>query len=139
MYRIDPERLDLFEEFKAKPFGPYSHELERLLNRLRMGPVKGGNGFNWRVAYHPTRPGVIELRRAEDGARYWAEGARRVLARVERRVRRAVAARGLRAQHPGRHRHPGDRVRPLVLITGARPRASMRAPRSSSTGWATTT
>ena len=40
MYRIDPERLDLVEEFKAKPFGPYSHELERLLNRLRMGPVK---------------------------------------------------------------------------------------------------
>ena len=40
MYRIDPERLDLVEEFKANPFGPYSHELERLVNRLRMGPVE---------------------------------------------------------------------------------------------------
>ena len=57
VYRIDPERLDLFEEFKAKPFGPYSHELERLLNRLRMGPVKGGNGFNWRVATTPPGRG----------------------------------------------------------------------------------
>ncbi len=31
----------------------------------------GGNGFYWRIAYHPERPGVIELRRAEDGARTW--------------------------------------------------------------------
>jgi N,N-dimethylformamidase len=31
----------------------------------------GGNGFYWRVAYHPTLPGVIELRRAESGIRPW--------------------------------------------------------------------
>jgi len=31
----------------------------------------GGNGFYWRIAYHPTLPGVIELRRAEDGIRDW--------------------------------------------------------------------
>ena len=31
----------------------------------------GGNGFYWRIAYHPERPGVIELRRAEDGTRTW--------------------------------------------------------------------
>lgn len=35
----------------------------------------GGNGFYWRVSYHPTMPGVIEMRRAEDGIRAWfAEG-----------------------------------------------------------------
>ena len=35
----------------------------------------GGNGFYWRVSYHPTLPGVIEMRRAEDGIRTWlAEG-----------------------------------------------------------------
>jgi N,N-dimethylformamidase len=35
----------------------------------------GGNGFYWRIAYHQTLPGVIELRRAEDGIRDWvAEG-----------------------------------------------------------------
>ncbi len=31
----------------------------------------GGNGFYWRVAFHPTLPGVIELRRAESGIRPW--------------------------------------------------------------------
>ena len=31
----------------------------------------GGNGFYWRVAYHPKMPGVIELRRGEDGIRDW--------------------------------------------------------------------
>jgi N,N-dimethylformamidase len=35
----------------------------------------GGNGFYWRVAFHPTVPGIMELRRAEDGIRDWvAEG-----------------------------------------------------------------
>ncbi|MDH3688525.1 MAG: LamG domain-containing protein [Gammaproteobacteria bacterium] len=35
----------------------------------------GGNGFYWRIAYHETLPGVIELRRGEDGIRDWvAEG-----------------------------------------------------------------
>ena len=27
----------------------------------------GGNGFYWRIAYHPTLPGVIEVRRSEVG------------------------------------------------------------------------
>jgi N,N-dimethylformamidase len=33
----------------------------------------GGNGFYWKVATEPQRPGLIELRRAEDGNRSWAE------------------------------------------------------------------
>lgn len=33
----------------------------------------GGNGFYWKVACHPHQAGVIELRRAEDGNRSWAE------------------------------------------------------------------
>jgi N,N-dimethylformamidase len=32
----------------------------------------GGNGFYWRTSYHPQLPGVIEMRRAEDGIRSWA-------------------------------------------------------------------
>jgi N,N-dimethylformamidase len=32
----------------------------------------GGNGFYWRTSYHPELPGVIEMRRAEDGIRSWA-------------------------------------------------------------------
>jgi N,N-dimethylformamidase len=31
----------------------------------------GGNGFYWRVAFHPDHPGVMEVRRAEDGTRGW--------------------------------------------------------------------
>jgi N,N-dimethylformamidase len=31
----------------------------------------GGNGFYWRVAFHPDLPGVMEMRRAEDGMRSW--------------------------------------------------------------------
>jgi N,N-dimethylformamidase len=35
----------------------------------------GGNGFYWRVSYHPELPGVMEMRRSEDGIRAWlAEG-----------------------------------------------------------------
>lgn len=32
----------------------------------------GGNGFYWRIAFHPEKPGVIEVRRAETGTRCWA-------------------------------------------------------------------
>src|SRR3546814_12239856 len=31
----------------------------------------GGNGFYWRIAFHPERPGLIEMRRAESGTRTW--------------------------------------------------------------------
>jgi N,N-dimethylformamidase len=31
----------------------------------------GGNGFYWRIAFSTLRPGLIEIRRAEDGARNW--------------------------------------------------------------------
>jgi N,N-dimethylformamidase len=31
----------------------------------------GGNGFYWRIAYHPSKPGVIEVRRNEIGIRSW--------------------------------------------------------------------
>lgn len=30
----------------------------------------GGNGFYWRIAYHDTLPGIVELGRAEGGMRY---------------------------------------------------------------------
>ena len=31
----------------------------------------GGNGFYWRIAFREDKPGVIEVRRAEDGTRAW--------------------------------------------------------------------
>jgi N,N-dimethylformamidase len=33
----------------------------------------GGNGFYWRIAFHPARPGIIEVRRSSTGAKYWQE------------------------------------------------------------------
>jgi N,N-dimethylformamidase len=32
----------------------------------------GANGWYWRIAYHNTKPGVIEVRRTEGGIRAWA-------------------------------------------------------------------
>jgi N,N-dimethylformamidase len=32
----------------------------------------GANSWYWRIAYHPTLPGVMEVRRAEGGIRAWA-------------------------------------------------------------------
>jgi N,N-dimethylformamidase len=51
---------------------------ERMLQALKDYTARGGrllymggNGFYWRIAYHPELPGVIEVRRAEDGTRAW--------------------------------------------------------------------
>lgn len=43
----------------------YTHRGGRLM-------YLGGDGFYWRIAYHPQCPGIIELRRAETGVRAWA-------------------------------------------------------------------
>jgi N,N-dimethylformamidase len=46
--------------------------LEAYLRRGGRLMYLGGNGFYWKIAHHPTRPGVIEVRRAEGGVRAWA-------------------------------------------------------------------
>ena len=76
---LDAEGLSLLEnydcvmttthpEYYSKPM------MEALLHYQRRGGrfiYMGGNGFYWRVAYHQTLPGVIEMRRSEDGMRSW--------------------------------------------------------------------
>ena len=42
MYRIDPDRVDLAEEFRDNIFGRHSGELQRVLNCMRMLPDAGG-------------------------------------------------------------------------------------------------
>ena len=37
--KFDGSRFDLVEEFKARPFGPHSEELKRLLDEMRRAPV----------------------------------------------------------------------------------------------------
>ena len=39
--RIDPKRLDLVREFRARPFGAHSVELQQLLHRMRSAPIEG--------------------------------------------------------------------------------------------------
>lgn len=46
--------------------------IEQFKDRAGRLIYMGGNGFYWRVAYHPTLPGIMEVRRAEGGIRSWA-------------------------------------------------------------------
>lgn len=41
MYQIDPDRIDLAEEFRENMFGRHSGELQRVLNRMRGGENAG--------------------------------------------------------------------------------------------------
>jgi len=41
MYRIDPSRLDLADEFRHDPSARHSGELQRILNLFRTGPFAG--------------------------------------------------------------------------------------------------
>lgn len=41
MYRIDPARADLAREYKARPLGPHSAELQKVLLILRWGGTRG--------------------------------------------------------------------------------------------------
>ncbi|MGH6954749.1 MAG: hypothetical protein ACREGL_11230 [Alphaproteobacteria bacterium] len=41
MFKIDPARLDLAREFKAKPYGPHSPDLQYVLHVMRAVPIVG--------------------------------------------------------------------------------------------------
>jgi N,N-dimethylformamidase len=51
---------------------PMLEALDAYLRRGGRLMYLGGNGFYWRIAYHPGKPGIIEVRRGEDGTRAWA-------------------------------------------------------------------
>ena len=80
---LNNEGLDLLNRYRVVLTGSHPeyyslamHDaLSAWLNQGGRMMYLGGNGFYWRVAYHPDMPGVIELRRGEDGIRDWvAEG-----------------------------------------------------------------
>jgi hypothetical protein len=73
-YPIDPARLDLVEEFRQKPRGPHSEELQKILHRMRwQGDDDGGGryvlaviepGRRWMLARLPFERGrKVELLR----------------------------------------------------------------------------
>ena len=76
----------------------------------------GGNGFYWRIAHHPTRRGVIEVRRGRGRRARLGRRARRVLPQLHRRVRRPLAAQGPRAAAAGRRRLHQPGLRPLLVL-----------------------
>jgi len=76
---LHKEGLDLIRPYRVLLTGSHPEYdslamLDALDGWVRRGGrlmYMGGNGFYWRVAYHPTREGIIEVRRSEDGTRAW--------------------------------------------------------------------
>ena len=56
-------------EYYSTPMWDAVHAFTQRGGRLM---YMGGNGFYWRVAYRDDKPGVMEMRRTEDGSRSWA-------------------------------------------------------------------
>lgn len=80
MLHIDPSRTDLAREFREAPFGPFSPELQRVLQVLRGGALPGkpivlAEGGRWAIAAIPSergRPFVKEPERYDDlGEAMW--------------------------------------------------------------------
>ncbi len=76
---LDADGAELLRHYRVVLTGThpeyYSAGMLDALERYTAGGGRlmymGGNGFYWRIAYHPTLPGVLEVRRAEDGTRAW--------------------------------------------------------------------
>ncbi|MBZ9801156.1 hypothetical protein [Mesorhizobium sp. ES1-6] len=63
-YPVDPDRLDLVEEFRRAPRGPHGEELQKLVHRLRWAAEKpryvlivDETGRSWRIGRLPERTG----------------------------------------------------------------------------------
>lgn len=77
--QLHAEGLDLLAPYRVVITGSHPEydsvemldAFEAYLRRGGRLMYMGGNGFYWRIAHHPTRPGVIEVRRAEGGVRAW--------------------------------------------------------------------
>ncbi|MDX6748709.1 DUF6605 domain-containing protein [Geminicoccaceae bacterium 1502E] len=77
--QLHEEGLDLLKPYSVVLTGSHpeydsADMLDAFEAYLRQGGrmmYMGGNGFYWRIAHHPERKGVIEVRRAEGGVRAW--------------------------------------------------------------------
>jgi hypothetical protein len=57
-YPIDPDRLDLVEEFRRNPRGPHSEPLQKVLHRMRWS----GTGGRWvLITVEPGRRWMLGL------------------------------------------------------------------------------
>jgi N,N-dimethylformamidase len=77
---LDAEGLSLLQGYRCLVTGTHPEYysppmLDALAGYLGAGgrlAYLGGNGFYWKIAWHPELPGVIEVRRGEGGTRTWA-------------------------------------------------------------------
>ena len=74
---LEAEGMDLLAPYRVVVTGSHPEYyslgmLDAVEGWLRRGGrfmYMGGNGFYWRAAWHPEKPGRLEVRRAEDGTR----------------------------------------------------------------------
>ena len=74
---LEAEGMDLLDPYRVVITGSHPEYyslrmLDGVEGWLRRGGrfmYMGGNGFYWRIAWHPEKPGRLEVRRAEDGTR----------------------------------------------------------------------
>jgi N,N-dimethylformamidase len=77
---LHAEGFDLLKNYRVVLTGSHpEYYSTRMLDSMTRYTQEGGrlmylgaNGFYWRIAFHESLPGVIEVRRAEDGIRTWA-------------------------------------------------------------------
>ena len=107
MYRIDPDRTDLAEEFRANPFGPHSAELQKMLNVMRWEPIEGKYVLvntvphrEWCLAQLPARRGIpVNTPQGRDLHRSRRSGMAYLQASMEE-AHRQVSRRGLSGRNP---------------------------------------
>ena len=74
---IEAEGVEILERYRVAITGTHPEYysvrmldgLQAYLNGGGRLMYLGGNGFYWRISYHPTLPGVTECRKSEDGIR----------------------------------------------------------------------
>lgn len=77
---LHAEGYEVLKNYKVVLTGSHpEYHSKQMLDALQTFTQRGGrlmylgaNGFYWRIAFHSQLPGVIEVRRAEDGIRTWA-------------------------------------------------------------------
>ncbi len=76
---LDQEGLELVRRYRVVLTGTHpEYYSERMLDALDGYVQQGGrlmylgaNGFYWIISYHPTKPHLMEVRKAESGSRAW--------------------------------------------------------------------
>jgi hypothetical protein len=85
VYRVDPARRDLVEEYLARPFGPHSLELQRLALQLRLAQPAGKLVALTVARHRAWRIGVYAGQRGTP-VRPWGDAVYHSLADINRAI-----------------------------------------------------